>query len=375
LKVIFDCYVSMQGGGLSRHMVQEVNSLEEKGYDVKFILQRKMGEFLNQISPSIDVYGLGYAGVKSYPLMIINFIKLLKMEKPDIIISHAWQVDLMVYFSTIISGEKPKFVFYYLTIVESSFLKEAFFERIRSWIIRSLIVIPYKKANQIIAVSNASKNGLVNLFGIDEKKILVIPSFWDKEKILKTANESVTDPLFNTGNKKNIIIAVGSLLPTKNFGFLIKSFALVVERIDAYLVIVGDGFQKEYLENLAEELGISNQVKLLGFQYNPSKYIKNSDIFVLSSAVEGLPLVLLEAMSIGIPIIGTNVGGIPEALEYGTCGVLVEKNDINEMAEAIIRLLSDKNLSNQMVIKGQERVKYYDPQGLLDQFHENIKNI
>ena len=113
------------------------------------------------------------------------------------------------------------------------------------------------------------------------------------------------------------------------------------------------------LEELARELNISNRTKFLGYQ-SPEQVrdlLKRTDVFVLSSFAEGLPVVLMEAMAAGVPVVATHIAGIPELVEDGHNGLLVPPGSAGATAEAIRRLLNDANLRNRFAIAGREKVK------------------
>ena len=138
----------------------------------------------------------------------------------------------------------------------------------------------------------------------------------------------------------------------KNFNLLINSFSVVKKQIQsASLIILGDGPQQNQLISLSKELGIDDSVHLPGFVRNPYKFLKHSDVFVLSSLYEGFGNVLVEALAVGLPIVSTNCQGGPrEILNNGEFGLLVPINDINAMAEAIIETLNTKH-DNSLLIK------------------------
>lgn len=116
---ILDCYVSMTGGGLARHMAIEVNSLQSKGHDVSLLLQDKKGEFLSEVSPEVPIVGLGKQGVWSYGRMLWDLVKIFQKLKPQIVVSHAWQMDVLVFIASRFLRPRPRMVFFFHTIVET----------------------------------------------------------------------------------------------------------------------------------------------------------------------------------------------------------------------------------------------------------------
>lgn len=143
---------------------------------------------------------------------------------------------------------------------------------------------------------------------------------------------------------------VGRLVGVKNHRCLLRAFRLVLDQIDnARLVIVGDGPLAGELKSLAAELGISERVLFAGFQRNVDSYIRALDVFVLSSLHEGVPISLLEAMGLGIPVVCTRVGGIPEVIAHNQNGLLVESDDATSLAAAVVKIAADKAFAHTLV--------------------------
>jgi glycosyltransferase involved in cell wall biosynthesis len=159
--------------------------------------------------------------------------------------------------------------------------------------------------------------------------------------------------------KKNVVLGIISrLVPQKGHQFLLTSFREVVKRFSHLtLFIVGDGYLRKDLEKLAEKLGIESKVIFTGYQKNVDSFIKIFDIFVHPSLWEGFGLIFLEVMKWGKPIIATHVSAIPEIIINGKTGILVPPKDSAQLAEAIIKLVVNKNLREKMGRAGYERLK------------------
>jgi glycosyltransferase involved in cell wall biosynthesis len=138
------------------------------------------------------------------------------------------------------------------------------------------------------------------------------------------------------------ILSVGSLTPQKNYHLLIKAFSKISKKLNAKLVILGEGKLRPSLQSLILELGLKDKVLLAGFADNPYPWYLTADVYVLSSDWEGLPTVLIEALESGLPIVSTDCeSGPKEILENGRYGKLVPMNDINAMSDAITISLSE----------------------------------
>ena len=210
-----------------------------------------------------------------------------------------------------------------------------------------------EKYNYIIAINETMKEGYLKNY----KKPIVekIYNFLDFDLIEKKAEEKLEK------NYGDYIISVGSLTENKNHKLLIDAFKILKEKYNRTekLLILGEGKEKENLENQIKELNLEKEVLLLGQKENPYKYIKKSLMYILSSKSEGLPLTLLEAMGLNKMIICVKNNGTDEVLEKGKNGILVE-NDINEIAEKINYYLENKEKRKEYEKIGFERAKNFN---------------
>jgi len=157
--------------------------------------------------------------------------------------------------------------------------------------------------------------------------------------------------------RKMVLINVANLIPTKNHELLIKSFAIAKKKISHIkLIIAGDGRLKNKLKSLIRSLGLENEVFLLGHRSDIQQLLSVSDIFVLSSNVEGLCLSLLEAMERNLPVISTKVGGVVEIVSNGKNGIFAESNE-QSVSKAIVKLANDAVLRKKLGQNGRKMVK------------------
>jgi glycosyltransferase involved in cell wall biosynthesis len=158
---------------------------------------------------------------------------------------------------------------------------------------------------------------------------------------------------------ENVVLFVGRLASYKGVEYLLKSMPPVIKEFkDTVLVIVGEGNIRNELEKLTKKLGLQEHVRFLGSL--PSDQIPEimslATVFVLPSLVESFGVVIAEALSMEKPVIASNVGGIPEVLEKGKTGVLVSRQDVKGLSEAIVSVLSDQNWARTMAIEGRKAV-------------------
>jgi glycosyltransferase involved in cell wall biosynthesis len=151
---------------------------------------------------------------------------------------------------------------------------------------------------------------------------------------------------------------VAALVPHKGHRYLIEAAHLVVQAIpDTRFVILGEGELREHLEHLVREHHLEKHVFLAGFRTDVIGCIKGFDLFVMSSVTEGLGTSLLDAMACRKAIVGTRAGGIPEVVDDGRTGLVVAPRDPHALASAIVRLLRDRTLRDEMAEAGYARVR------------------
>jgi len=156
-----------------------------------------------------------------------------------------------------------------------------------------------------------------------------------------------------------IIFCAARLAPEKGIEFLLEAFkSISAKHTSIRLRIAGDGSVRSALETMAQELGIFSHVDFLG--QLPEKQIteelRNSDLFVLPSLAEGLPVSLMEAMATGVPVVATNIGGISELIESGLSGLLVAPTDALALADAILSMIRDRDFRAQLASNGRRKI-------------------
>jgi N-acetylgalactosamine-N,N'-diacetylbacillosaminyl-diphospho-undecaprenol 4-alpha-N-acetylgalactosaminyltransferase len=206
---------------------------------------------------------------------------------------------------------------------------------------RLLVKATYPKARRIIAVSQGVADDLQSSFGIRRNRMTVIANPIDFDAIRAQADSGVPMPVDGP-----YAVTMGRLVPNKNFGMLIEAFAR--SEIAGKLLILGDGPERDALARRIEALGLAGRVLMPGFSANPFPTLARAAFYVSPSNAEGFPNSLLEAMSLGLPVISTNCPSGPsevladlprEQVATGvTCaphGILVAPNDANAMAQAL----------------------------------------
>jgi len=207
----------------------------------------------------------------------------------------------------------------------------------------------------MVVVSNAVKKEIEDHIENSFGKILVIHNALEGKEIDLLKSEK--------GNyqEEKIIVSAGYICRRKGFLTLLKSAKYVCEQVpEARFVVVGSVSEKDYYENLLierEKLGLEKKFIFAGYQNDLYPFFNDASLFVLSSICDPFPLVLLEAMDAGLPVVATESGGAQEAVLDGKNGFLVPADEENEMAEKIIYLLKNDKIASQMGLEGRQRIK------------------
>jgi glycosyltransferase involved in cell wall biosynthesis len=331
---------NLKAGGLERVGLNLIKGMRGRNLKLDLVLSGSTGEFLADVPSEIRTIDLkspmGYR-LKSAAESILPLIKYLRNEKPDVVVSHLYIYNIVAAIAKILAMSPT-----HLALVEHASLYESKNQPrgIQVWLLPLLMRYLYPWANSIIAVSQSLARELETDLKLKPGTIKTIYNPVIDESLFLKAKEPVEHPWFKAGEPP-VVLGVGRLTTQKDFPTLIRAFAIVRQVKPARLVILGDGPEKAKLAALIKELGLENEVALLGFTKNPYAYMAGARVFVLSSAWEGLPTVLIETMAVGTPVVSTNCkSGPEEILDGGKYGELVSVGNSEAMAQSILSVLS-----------------------------------
>lgn len=224
----------------------------------------------------------------------------------------------------------------------------------------------YRQMDAFIAASGAIKDILVE-DGIPADRIYVVHDGIDVEKI---ANRPAIDlhAEYWLPHGVPVIVNVAALTGHKGQRYLVDAMPLVLRDVpDAHLIILGEGELRAPLEKQIKQLNLTKRVLLPGFREDVLSLMKSADLFVMSSVTEGLGSAVLDAMAMGLAVVGTRAGGIPEAVINEETGRLVEPADPRALAEAITTLLKNRELRRDYGEAGRARVaQHFDVNNLVE---------
>lgn len=303
-------------GGAERILVDFDAYLKQLGHKVKvFAMSGKKED--SPWTESLDVtYGCSSSD-DSFLGKLLQFITIYKTfknlvssYKPDGIYSSLEKSN----FLTSLANVNCKKIMSVHNVLSIQYLK------IKNSIVRSLwysiIKYVYNRCDKVVAVSNQVSEDLISNFGVRKEQIQVVNNYVDGDSILSKSCENVENFTF----EKDLfyIFNIGRFSNQKAHWRLLKAFSYILTQHinkNVRLIVMGNGEYETQMHKLAEDLNLSNKVCFLPFDKNPFKYLRNADMFVLSSNFEGFPVVLAEATSLGIPFVGTRKS-MPEEIFY-----------------------------------------------------------
>nr|WP_298793845.1 N-acetyl-alpha-D-glucosaminyl L-malate synthase BshA [uncultured Allomuricauda sp.] len=223
------------------------------------------------------------------------------------------------------------------------------------------------KSDVVTSVSEGLKQKTLEIFNI-EKDIEVIPNFIDSSKYQSDYTDCQRSLMANEDER--IITHISNFRKVKNIPDVIHVFYRVQKEIPAKLIMVGEGPEKEYAEQLCDDLGIKDRVVFLGNSNEIDRILCFSDLFLLPSKSESFGLAALEAMINKVPVISSNTGGIPEVNKHGVSGYLADVGDIEEMASKAMHILKDDDVLEEFKNNANKVASKFDILNILPLYEE-----
>jgi glycosyltransferase involved in cell wall biosynthesis len=353
-------------GGMEFYVEYLSNQLANKGNEVKVFTSSDRNYSYTENMNGVEVCRFKISA-KFYNVPISNNLlsSLLRIEKPDILDAHQYPV----YFSdmsSLASSLRKIPLFLHVHVVPDP--KSVFSGFVLKSYYRFFERFTLKESQYVIAPSQVYKLMLARM-GVNLERIEVIPYGVDLRRFNPSRDGGNFKKLFNLEGSR-VILTVGRLNYQKGFHYLLAAMPKILLQVpNAKLVIVGEGELMKYLKDLSYSLGLRNNVVFTGVlpQSSISEAYASADVFVLPSLFESLGISLLEAQAMAKPVVGTRVGGLPEAMAEGKSGILVEPKKPKALAEAVVTLLRDQNLSKSMGINGRRFVEdRYDLEKSID---------
>jgi glycosyltransferase involved in cell wall biosynthesis len=323
------CVITSRFGlsGVPLAQLKFARALTSIGHEVDYIVGYMNEGTKLPIINNIEVY---IFNKKRVLFMLFSFIKYLKKESPDVIFTAGDHLNCVILFALIITRSKAKISASSRVTPYDTYSRVPLTKR---WILKQIMKIVSYRANALTCVSRDMIKQYQTVF--KKSKHLCVYNIVNDESSKKMMKDVVVDKRFSN-SKYPIIVAAGMLEPWKGFSDLINAINFLSKTTKVKLFIFGDGSLRDELQDQINLLELNDRVILYGNVENPLKYFCHADVFVLSSYVEGLPNVLVEAMMCGCTPVATDCPtGPKEVLSNGKYGYLVPVNDPIEMSKAI----------------------------------------
>lgn len=341
-------------------LVNLAGGLARRGLQVDFLTRNAKEPYLDQLDSSVRLFETGSSGLWSVQPALCRY---LRSYRPDFVLCGKDKAARAALLGRRISGVKFQFVMRPGTTVSERLARRNFFKRWRAF---RLIRNTYRSAAAVVGNSEGVVEDVARIGQLPADRMHLIRNPVVTPSIFRQAAESLSHPWFSE-DQPPVILGVGGLRRQKGFDSLLRAFALVRERMNCRLMILGEGHLRKDLLELSEKLGVASDFALPGFDPNPYRYLRRAALFVLSSRWEGSPNALTEALAIGVPVVATDCRSGPrEVLGGGSVAPLVPVDDVEAMAMSMAAVLGDPGEPE----RRQTAVREYTVETCAKRYHE-----
>ncbi|MDV2683493.1 N-acetyl-alpha-D-glucosaminyl L-malate synthase BshA [Alkalihalophilus lindianensis] len=351
LKIGISCYPTVGGSGVIATELGKL--LAERGHEVHFITS-SIPFRLDRVYPNIYYHEVevNQYSVFQYPpydlTLASKMAEVAKRQKLDLLHVH-YAVPHAI--CAILAKQMSDHHFKIVTTLHGTDITVLGYDPS----LRELIRFAMEQSDRVTAVSNDLAKQTHELVHT-KKPIDTVYNFID-ERIYKKSEVSGLRKHYGIGEDEKVLIHISNFRGVKRVCDVVKSFALIQKEVNSKLVLIGNGPELTVVRELVKEYQIEDYVLFLGNQKHIAELLSMSDLKLLLSEKESFGLVALEAMACGVPVIGTNIGGIPEVITHGVNGYLCEVGDIECVANYAVKLLKDDQLHAQFASSAEQSVQ------------------
>jgi len=332
------CFLTgnLQQGGAERQLFYMLKALREKKAQVR-LLSLTSGDFWEEKLRNLGIPVEWVGRSKSKVARLASIVAALVRERPDILQSQHFYVNSYAAAAGRFAGSR--IIGAIRSDVRSELRGE--YQMLRWWGLKSCRVVA---ANSAPAIRTAIE------MGIPAHKLTLLPNVVDTDEF-RPPDRDMNCEIFR-------IAAVGRLVPAKRYDRLLSVVSRLKEicATPVKFLIAGDGPLRGELEQEVASLGLTSMVEFLGRRSDLPAVYKSADALAITSDFEGTPNVALEAMACGLPVVSTMVGGVPDIIEHGVSGLLVEADDQDALAKHLCNLASDAKLRRWLGANARKRV-------------------
>jgi glycosyltransferase involved in cell wall biosynthesis len=351
-------------GGPALHVAYLTAGLRERGYDTTLVAgslargEDSMAFVADELG--IDVVRIDELGREISPVRdlvaTLRLAFLIRRERPDILHTHTAKAGTVGRVATLFAGRRrPPIVVhtFHGHVLRGYFgpLRSLFFRLLERWLAR--------QTTALVAVSPQVRDDLVALGVAPKERFVVIRLGIELDERVAAAADGRLESrrYLGVASQRFAVGWIGRMTAVKRTDDVLVAFKQLRDSgVDAVLCMVGDGPDRVQLERRAHELGIVRHTLFLGYQDDVAPFYAAFDALVLPSSNEGTPVSAIEALAAGRPVVATRVGGVPDVVEDGRDGFLVDPGATDELADRLARLARDPQLRERMGRAGRERV-------------------
>lgn len=371
----------LEGGGAERIASLVGNYYVEKGHNVFYFLAKDKNKCVYKVYGKVINTEIVLSDKQDLSLLKSALImrRYKKKYKIDVSISFMEEFN---YINILSKGNDVVITRICTILSKREDLQKSYLYK------KELIKFMYNRSDKVVVMTNYAKNEMVKIYGINRKKLVKIPN---SIAILEKSQEC---DRWLYGD--NVVICIGRLEDVKQHNIAIRAFSTVVKSIpSAKMIILGIGQTEGKLKALIKKLNLENNVFLLGFKENIHYYLQNSKVFIMTSKTEGFPNSMLEAMSLGIPVVSIDSPGAPREIirvansngsiqcgEYGIITPYINHNYLSqksimfeekELGDAVCMLLQDQELWKRYSKASYKRAKMYDIEKVMGRWTKLIE--
>lgn len=339
--------------GGAENLVVHLSSIHaQQGNPSHVIVMTEPGPLSPRFDKGVHLHYLGFqrSSIRNPFRFVASIFKgyrllsqVLKKEGIQVLQTHMQDTNLWGFVMQLTG--KCRTVF---TVHSNRFISYNTGTRFGKWVTINSYRSMTKSHGTMVAVSPEVKNSLIDFLGLSAKTSQNVQSIENGIPMPKTLTPHESANIradFGILENETWVVAAGRFAEPKNFSCLLRSGAWLAEQnYPTKILIAGDGPQRKELENLIQHFSLERIVHLPGNIDNLDKVMASADVFAIPSLWEGLPLVLLEAMAAGLPVVGSNAKGIADIITHGENGLLFEINDHVDLGKSIIKLAENPHL-------------------------------